>query len=155
MVSCNTGSRLFLVRQPGLPRPSPPGAKRPGPGLPSPTSGLRGHTAPLRRSAAEMISLRLAVPALLVAAGCFTYFVAPPPQEVEAEQPLPSTRPNTTGPHAGTPTNIDRRPSAEERFQQAAEAILKEAPEAQASAAYEPSITGHIPLPKRRPVPRP
>src|ERR1700730_1773912 len=98
-----------------------------------------------------MISLRLAVPAVLVAAavaGCFTYFVTPP---------LPPAVPDIPDPDAGTPTNIGQRPSAEEQaaaFQQAAKAILKQAPNAQASAD-EPPITGHIPLPKRRPIPRP
>jgi len=102
-----------------------------------------------------MISLRLAVPVVLVAAavaGCFTYFVTPPPapRVVEA-MPVPDT---------GTPTDIDQRPSAEEQaaaaFQRAAAAIQKQAPDAQASAGTdEPPITGPIPLPKRRPIPRP
>jgi hypothetical protein len=108
-----------------------------------------------------MISLRLFVPAILVAAavaGCFTYFVAPPTttQKVEVDQRLPPTVLNMTPPDTGTPTNINQRPSPEELFQQAAEAILKQAPDAQASAGTdEPPITGHIPLPKRRPIPRP
>jgi len=113
-----------------------------------------------------MISLRLAVPAVLVAAavaGCFTYFVTsppPPPGVVEADQRLPPTAPDMTGPDTGTPTNIDQRPSAEEQaaaaFQRAAAAILRRAQDAQASAGTdEPPITGHIPLPKRRPTPRP
>jgi len=104
-----------------------------------------------------MINLRLAVPGVLVAAaaaGCFTYFVTPPPP-VEADQRLP-TAPDTTDPHTGTPTNIDQRPSAEEQsaaaFQRAAAAILRQLPNAQASS--EPPITRHIPLPKRRPIPR-
>jgi len=107
-----------------------------------------------------MISLRLAVPAFLVAAavaGCFTYFVTPLPP-VEGDQRLPPTAPHMTGPDMGTPTVIDQRPSAEERataaFQRAAAAILRRAENAQASAD-EPPITGHIPLPKRRPIPRP
>ena len=112
-----------------------------------------------------MISLRVAVPAVLFAAavaGCFTYFVTPPPpplppRVVDADQRLPPTVPDMPDPDAGTPTNIGQRPSAEEQaaaFQQAAKAILKQAPNAQASAD-EPPITGHIPLPKRRPIPRP
>jgi hypothetical protein len=109
-----------------------------------------------------MISLRLAVPAVLAAAavaGYFTYFVTPPPP-VEADQRLPPTVPDMTGPDTGSPTNIDQRPSAEEQaaaaFQRAAAAILRRAQYAQASAGTdEPPITGHIPLPKRRPTPRP
>ena len=95
-----------------------------------------------------MITLRLAVPAVLVAAaaaGCFTYFVTP------------STVPYM--PRLGVPTNIDERPSAKDQaaaFQRAAEAILRRAPNAQASAAtHETTIAGHIPLPKRRPILRP
>ena len=102
-----------------------------------------------------MISLRLAIPGVLLAAaaaGCFTYFVVPPPP-VEVDQRLPPTVPDMKG-----PTNIDRRPSAEEKaaaaFQQAAAAILRPLPNALASA-NEPPITGHIPLPKKRPIPRP
>lgn len=108
-----------------------------------------------------MISLRLAVPAVVVAAalaGCFTYLVTPPPQ-VEAEKSSPQPR-QALVPDADRPTKFDQRPSAEEQaaaaFQQAAAAILKQAPDAQASAVTnEPPITGHIPLPKRRPIPRP
>jgi hypothetical protein len=93
-----------------------------------------------------MISLRLAVPAVLVAAvvaGCFTYFVTPPPP-VEADQRLPPTSPDTKGPDTGI------RKAA---FERAAAAILRELPNAQASSG-ERSIAGHIPLPKKRPIPR-
>jgi hypothetical protein len=108
-----------------------------------------------------MISLRLAVPGILfaaAAAGCFTYFVTPPPQEVEADQRLPPTMADMTSAQKGTPTNIDQRPTAKEEaaaaFQQAATAILRPLSNALASAD-EPPITGHIPLPKKRPIPRP
>ena len=109
-----------------------------------------------------MTSLRLAVPAVLVAAAvaaCFTYFVTPPPS-VETDQRLPPTAPDMTGPNTGTPTNMDQRPNAKEQaaaaFKRAAAAILRQVPNAQASAGInEPPFTGHIPLPKRRPIPRP
>jgi hypothetical protein len=109
-----------------------------------------------------MISLRLAVPALLIAAavaGCFTYFVTLPPP-VEADRRLPPTAPDTTGPDTETPTNIGQLPSAKEQaaaaFQRAATAILRRAQNAEAAAGIdEPPTTGHIPLPKRRPIPRP
>ena len=110
-----------------------------------------------------MTSLRLAVPAVLVAAAaaaCFTYFVTPPPA-VEADQQLPPTAPDMTAPStASTPTNFDQRLSAEKEaaaaFQQAAAAILRRLPDAQASASTNKlPVTGHIPLPKRRPIPRP
>jgi hypothetical protein len=107
-----------------------------------------------------MISLRLAIPGVLLAAaaaGCFTYF-AIPPTPVELDQPMPPAAPDMIGPRTGTSKNIDPPPSAEEKaaaaFQQAAAAILRPLPNALASA-NEPPITGHIPLPKKRPIPRP
>jgi len=108
-----------------------------------------------------MISLRLAVPAALAAAavaGCITYFVTPaPPQQVEADQRLPPTVPNVTGrPDTGIPTN-SQRPSTEDHidaFERAAEAILKRAQDAKASAD-KPLVTGPFPLPKPRPILRP
>jgi hypothetical protein len=110
----------------------------------------------------EVISLRLAVPVVLVAAavaGFFTYFVTPQPP-ADADQRSPPAAPDMTGPDTGTPTNIGQRPSAEEQaaaaFQRAAAAILRRAQNAQANVGTdEPPITGHVPLPKRRPIPRP
>jgi hypothetical protein len=103
-----------------------------------------------------MSILRLAVPAVVVAAvlaGCFAYLVAPMPR-VEVEQRLAPTVPEVTAPSPATPTVIAPRRSAED-FQRAAEAILRRLPEAQASARTdELPIVGHIPLPKRRPIPR-
>jgi hypothetical protein len=105
-----------------------------------------------------MISLRLAVPAVLVAAlvaGCFTYFVTAPPR-VEADQRMPPSR---EVPEAELGVPIEPHPSGENKadtFLQAAREILKQVPNAQASAATDqPRITGRIPLPKRRPIPRP
>jgi hypothetical protein len=108
-----------------------------------------------------MISLRLALPAVLVAAalaGCFTYFVTASPP-VEIDQRLPPTSPNVSGSDTVTPTGVDRRPSSEEQaaaaFQRSAAAILRRLPNAQADAGtVELPITGQIPLPKRRPIPR-
>jgi hypothetical protein len=80
-----------------------------------------------------------------------------PPPPVEAAQRLPPTGPDMTDSGTGTPTSVGQRPSAEEQaaaFQQAAKAMLRLAPNAQASAD-EPPITGYVPLPKRRPIPRP
>jgi len=101
-----------------------------------------------------MISLRLAVPAVLVAsalAACFSYFVTPPPPVTPASQ-LPEKMLEL---HMGIPAKVDR-PKAQERvndYLQAARAILKQDPNALASAD-EPTVTGHIPLPKKRPIPR-
>jgi hypothetical protein len=104
-----------------------------------------------------MISLRLSVPAVLVTAalaGWFTYFVTPPPQ-VEADRLLSPQSRQMLVPDTDTPTKFDQPLSAEEErgdsFRKAAEAILKQAPDAQASAVTnELPITGHIPLPTRR-----
>ena len=110
-----------------------------------------------------MISLRLAVPAFLVAAAvaaCFSYFATPPPP-VEIDQRLPPISPNASRSDMVTPKSVDHRLSVEEQaaaaaFQRSAAAILRRLPAAQADAgAVELPITGHIPLPKRRPIPRP
>jgi hypothetical protein len=102
-----------------------------------------------------MIPLRLAIPAVLAAAavaGCIAYFVTPaPPEQVEADQPLPPTVPSMASrPDLGIAKDV-QRPTTKERidaFERAAEAILKNA---KASAADAPLITGPIPLPKPRP----
>jgi len=83
-------------------------------------------------------------------AGCFTYFVTAP-APVEASPDIEDTR---------TPTFIDQRSRAEEEakavFERAAAAILRQAPELQASVGVnEPPTAEHIPLPKKRPLPRP
>jgi hypothetical protein len=101
-----------------------------------------------------MIRLRLAGAILFAAAfaGCFTYYVTPP--QVEAEQRLVLAAPDAAGSAAGKPTKIAERLTVED-YERAAEAILKRLPEAQAPArADELPITGHIPLPNRRPIPR-
>ncbi|MGA8590150.1 MAG: hypothetical protein WB803_12835 [Pseudolabrys sp.] len=111
-----------------------------------------------------MVTLRFAVSAILAAAaaaGCFTYFVTPSPARVESDQRLPPTVPNLRGPDTTASTGIDQqRPSADEKaaaaYQKAAEAILRRAANAQATAgADESPITAPIPLPKRRPITRP
>jgi hypothetical protein len=110
----------------------------------------------------EMISFRFAVPAVLVAAavaGCFTYFVASPSPEVDRQlQPVPPDSRNVKGPDTRTQVNIDQHLSPEEQaeaaFKRASKIILRQLPDVQASArTNELPITGHIPLPKRRPTP--
>ena len=110
-----------------------------------------------------MTSFRLTILAVLVAAGlagCFTYFVVPLPlPQIEVDQKLPPAAPDSKAPDRLAPANVDSGPSAKEQavatFQRAAEAILRKLPDAQAFAATdEPPIIGHIPLPKRRPIPR-
>lgn len=108
-----------------------------------------------------MVSLRLALPAFPVAAAlaaCFTYFVTASPP-VEIDQRLPPIPPNVSRFDKVTPKSGDQPPSAEElaaaAFQRSAAAILRRLPDAQADAGtVELPITGHVPLPKRRPIPR-
>jgi hypothetical protein len=110
-----------------------------------------------------VISLRLAVPAVLVAAavaGCITYFLIPtPPQPVEADQRLPPTVVNVTArSDRGTSTTIERPITKDhiDAFERAAEAILRRAQHATAAAGTDkPLVTGPIPLPRPRPLPRP
>jgi hypothetical protein len=108
------------------------------------------------------MTLRIVVPAVAVAAalaGWFTYLVTPPPAPpLEADQRLPPTLPNVKGPYTGTPVNIDQHLTPEEQaaaaFNRASKIILRQLPDAQASARInELPILGHVPLPKRRPMP--
>jgi hypothetical protein len=112
-----------------------------------------------------MIHLRFAVLATLVAAafaGCLTYFVMPLAR-VDTEQRLPATTPTLTGrtelsaPTALLAPDISRHLAAEQEaaaaFERAAKTILKQLPDAMAYADETP-INGHVPLPKRRPIPR-
>jgi hypothetical protein len=109
-----------------------------------------------------MNSLRLVVAAVLAAAAvawCVTYFVsAAPQQRIEADQRSPPTLPSAKGrPDPGVSTNI-QPPSTEDdiaAYKRAADAILKRAQNAKASTDEPPLVTGRIPLPKRRPLPRP
>jgi hypothetical protein len=102
-----------------------------------------------------MITLRLAIPAVLAAAavaGCVTYFVIPaPPKQVEHDRPLPPTVPSVkSSSDPELARNIQRPPTKEriDAFERAADAILRNA---KASTADAPAITGPVPLPKPRP----
>jgi hypothetical protein len=109
-----------------------------------------------------MISLRLAIPAALAAAavaGCFIHFAAPSAR-VEADLLTPPTMPDLTGPDTSASASIDQSPKADEKaaeaYREAAEAILRRAPNARASVGPdERPIMGPIPLPRRRPIARP
>jgi hypothetical protein len=106
-----------------------------------------------------MISLRLAVLAVLIAAvvaACITLVLPRPPLPAEADQRLPPSVPNVPGrPDAMTSTNTQRSKTENhiEAFERAAQAILKNA---KASAGEPlvtgPVVTGPIPLPRRRPI---
>ena len=109
-----------------------------------------------------MICSHLVISAVLTAAalaGCFTYLLRPPITSVKVDQPhlgkLTFSGPDTTaskGPDS-QPTENEKAATA---YLEAAQAILRRAPTAQASAsADELPITGRIPLPRKRPIPRP
>jgi hypothetical protein len=108
-----------------------------------------------------MISVRPAVLATLAAAaiaGCFTYFVMPLAR-VDTDRRLPPTMPTLTGHTELLAPDIGQHLAAEQQaaaaFERAAKTILKRLPDAMAYAGPDdPPITGHIPLPKRRPIPR-
>jgi hypothetical protein len=109
-----------------------------------------------------VIGLRLAVAAVLVAAvvaGCITYLLIPAgPRPVETDLLIPPTVLNATGRFdPGISAEIQRPVTKDhiEAFERAAEAILKRAQHATAAAGTDrPLITGRIPLPRPRPLPR-
>jgi hypothetical protein len=108
-----------------------------------------------------MIRLRFAALAILVAAAfaaCFTYLVMPSAR-VDTDRRLPVTVPSLTVRTEPLAPDIGQHLAAEQQaaaaFERAAKTILNKLPEAMAYAgADESPITGHIPLPKRRPIPR-
>jgi hypothetical protein len=115
------------------------------------------------RKGQEMIGLRFAVPAVLAAAvvaGCFTYFAAPSGR-IETDPPLrPAMRSSTDRLEVGASLRSDHQPGTEQKaataYHQAAEAILRRAQSVQANVGAEvPPITGPVPLPRKRPLPRP
>jgi hypothetical protein len=111
-----------------------------------------------------MISWRLALPAVVVSAvvaGCITYYIAPP-EHVETVRQLPSLpppppppKPNFLVPGAEALGAV-QQPIAREKgvaeFEKAADEILRRA-YAGFPAEVRP-LTGHIPLPRKRPIPR-
>jgi hypothetical protein len=110
-----------------------------------------------------MIRWRLIVLAALTAtafAGCLTFFVAQLARiDTSRRLPPPASVPTLTGQGGPLAADTIQRPTAEQEaaaaFERAAKTILKRLPETLAYAgADEPPITRHIPLPKRRPIPR-
>ena len=101
-----------------------------------------------------MIRWRIAIPVVLAAAvvaGCITYMATPvQPQRIETDQRMQALivpkAPETIPP----PKEDDIT-----AYQRAADAILSRAQNAKASADEPPLVTGRIPLPKSRPLPRP
>ena len=90
-------------------------------------------------------------------AACITYIIPSPPQFIEANQRMPATLSNGTDRHNLGVSSV-QTPSTEDditAYQRAAEAILKRAQNAKASADEPPLVNERIPLPRRRPLPRP
>jgi hypothetical protein len=109
-----------------------------------------------------MVGLRLAIPAVLIAAvvaACITYIAIPsPPERIEVARPSQTAAPKvTTRPVIDVPIDIQRQTPEDQvtAFQRAADAILKRAQNAKASAGINELITGPIPLPRKRPIVRP
>jgi hypothetical protein len=113
----------------------------------------------------KLVSLRLAIPIMLfaavVAAG-FTYLIAliAPPSPVEADHRAPATASSSNVHDTAVLMRIGRPANDEEKavaaFQRAADEILKRAANLQASVGTgDLPISGKVPLPRRRPIPRP
>jgi hypothetical protein len=116
-----------------------------------------------------MVSLRLAIPAVLIAAvvaACITFIIAipAPPERIEVDRRSLPTAPRVLArPFTDTTVDIQRHTAEDQTtedqvtaFQRAADAILKRAQNAKASAGSdEPSITKPVPLPRKRPIMRP
>ena len=115
-----------------------------------------------------MVTLRFAVPAILATAaavGCFSYFVSVillARLETDARSldvRLPPAVLDSSSTSTRASTQIDQPPSEDElaaaAFEKAAEEILRRAPDTRASVVTgELPMTGRIPLPKNRPIPR-
>ncbi|MET3837976.1 hypothetical protein [Bradyrhizobium sp. OAE829] len=99
-----------------------------------------------------MISWRFAVPTVLGAAALaawITYGVFPiSPPLIEENRRMPTVSEGTGSQDIASEDEMFA-------YQRAAAAILKRNPNAKASADELPLITGRIPLPKPRPLPRP
>ena len=91
--------------------------------------------------------------------GCFAYLLRPQIASVAVDLQPHLGKLTFSGPDTTASIGADRQPIETEKaataYLEAAQAILRRAPTAQASAsADEIPITGRIPLPRRRPIPR-
>ena len=109
-----------------------------------------------------MIGSHLVISAVVTAAalaGCFAYLLRPPIPSVAVDQQPHLGKLTLGAPDAMALRGPDWQPVENEKaataYLEAAQAILRRAPTAQASAsADEIPITGRIPLPRKRPIPR-
>ena len=110
-----------------------------------------------------MIGSHVAIFAVLTAAtlaGYITYLVHPPSTQVAENQRPHLGKLTLSAPDAPALKSADTQSVENEKaavaYLEAAHAILRRAPTAQASAsADELPIIGRIPLPRKRPIPRP
>ena len=110
-----------------------------------------------------MIGSHLVISAVLAAAtvaACVTYLVHPPIARDKDEHRLDLAKPTLSGPDITASIGAGRHPGPNDKaataYLEAAQAILRQVPIAQASAsADELPMKGRIPLPRKRPIPRP
>jgi hypothetical protein len=109
-----------------------------------------------------MIGSHLILSAVLAAgivAACVTYLIHPPVARDKDEHQLHLGRHTLSDPDTTASIGFDRHPvhndKAATAYLEAAQAILRQVPIAQASAsADQVAIKGRIPLPRKRPIPR-
>ena len=106
-----------------------------------------------------MTGLRLAFCLVLAAAvlvGCFTYLITPPWQVGTVHLSSPTAKSVQVTPELKGIDPLVDEDEAVAAFQQAADAILRRAPNTRASAATSKlPISGKVPLPKKRPIASP
>ena len=109
-----------------------------------------------------MVGSHLIISAVATAAalaGCFAYLLSPPIPSVAVDQQPHLGRLTIGAPDAMALKGPDWQPVENEKaataYLEAAQAILRRTTNSQASAsADEIPITGRIPLPRKRPIPR-
>jgi hypothetical protein len=109
-----------------------------------------------------MFGSHLIISAVLAAAtvaACVTYLVHPPIAREKDGYQLRLERPSVSGPDTTASISANRHPvsndTAAKAYLEAAQAILRQMPIAQASASADQLPTkGRIPLPRKRPIPR-
>jgi len=110
-----------------------------------------------------MIGSHLVISAVLAAAtvaACITYIVHPPIARDKDELRPRLARPALSGPDTTASIGGGRHPVPNDKaaiaYLEAAQAILRQVPIAQASASADQlPLKGRIPLPRKRPIPRP
>jgi hypothetical protein len=110
-----------------------------------------------------MVGSHLIISAVITAAalaGCFAYLLRPPIASVAVDQQphlgkITFSSSDDTMDSLGADRQLIENEKAATAYFEAAQAILRRAPTARASAsAEEIPITGRIPLPRKRPIPR-